>query len=88
MAESLSRNKALNSLDLGGNNLGPAGATALAAALKGHPALKLLELGYNPLGAAGTKALVDVVKFDLPVSCGGGKGFWGTARERERAGQA
>ena len=45
MAPSLALCKALKTLDLGGNNIGPEGAVSLAAALKGHETLRLLELG-------------------------------------------
>ena len=45
MAPSLALCKVLKNLDLGGNNIGPEGAIALAAAIKGHETLRLLELG-------------------------------------------
>ena len=67
LADAIAKNKALATLDLGGNNIGPEGAKALAAVLKGHEALRSLELGYNPLGPAGTKTIVDVAKFDAKV---------------------
>ena len=67
LADAIAKNKALTTLDLGGNNIGPEGVKALAAVLKGHEALRSLELGYNPLGPAGTKTIVDVAKFDAKV---------------------
>lgn len=55
------------SLDVGGNNVGPEGITALAGALRGNDTLRTLELGYNPIGEKGAQALADVVKYDLKV---------------------
>jgi hypothetical protein len=47
-------------LDLGGNDAGPEGAAALAAALTSHPSLVMLELGYNPLGPKGAESISGV----------------------------
>ena len=57
------------SLDVGGNNIGAKGITALANALRGNENLKSLELGYNPIHEKGAQALADVVKYDLKVTC-------------------
>ena len=67
IAEAIKEDTALTLLDLGGNNIGPDGVSALASALKGHSALRTLELASNPIGDAGTRALADVLKYDLAV---------------------
>jgi len=51
-----------SALDVGGNNVGPDGAKALAAALGGNAALRSLELGYNPIGEAGAAAVAELLK--------------------------
>ncbi len=67
IASALRGDTSLQSLDIGGNNIGPEGITALAEALKGNENLTTLELGYNPIGEAGAKALAAVIKYDLKV---------------------
>ncbi len=67
LADALKGDNTLTSLDVGGNNIGPEGITALANALKGNDALRTLELGYNPIKEKGAQALADVVKYDLQV---------------------
>ena len=67
IASALRSDTSLQSLDIGGNNIGPDGITALAEALKGNENLTTLELGYNPIGEAGAKALAAVIKYDLKV---------------------
>lgn len=57
----------MTTLDVGGNNIGPEGITALAQALKGNDTLRTLELGYNPIMDKGAQALSDVAKYDLKV---------------------
>jgi NLR family CARD domain-containing protein 3 len=54
----------MTALDIGGNNIGPDGIAAVAAALKGNQTLETLELSYNPIGDKGAKALADVLKYD------------------------
>jgi hypothetical protein len=66
MAHAIADNKSLTLLDVGGNNIGPKGVGALAAALRNHGSLASLELGYNPLGAEGTKTVTELAKFGLP----------------------
>lgn len=68
LAEALKGNETLKVLDIGGNNIGPDGISALINALKGSETLKSLELGYNPIGPAGAKALAEVLKYDMKVS--------------------
>jgi NLR family CARD domain-containing protein 3 len=46
LADALSKVDTLEELDLGGNNIGPEGATVLMNSLKGKKALHTLELGY------------------------------------------
>lgn len=73
--------RALHTLDVGGNDIGPEGAKALAEALAGHPALKSLELGYNPLGPTGAETVAGAFKFNTKVWTGGrGLGVWGGSR--------
>lgn len=67
MGKALAENMDLKILDLGGNNIGPEGASLLSSALRGHKALRSLELGYNPLGPEGLKAISDVIKYELKV---------------------
>ncbi len=67
LAKALEGDNSLVSLDVGGNNVGPDGITALAGALRGNDTLRTLELGYNPIGDKGAQALADVVKYDLKV---------------------
>lgn len=57
----------MTTLDVGGNNIGPEGITALAQALKGNDTLRTLELGYNPIMDKGARALSEVAKYDLKV---------------------
>jgi Ran GTPase-activating protein (RanGAP) involved in mRNA processing and transport len=47
----------LQTLDLADNNLGPAGAKLIAAALKSLPRLKELHLSTNHVAAAGANDL-------------------------------
>ncbi len=61
----------MTTLDVGGNNIGPEGITALAQALKGNDTLRSLELGYNPIMDKGAQALSDVAKYDLKVGTKG-----------------
>ena len=67
IASALRGDTSLQSLDIGGNNIGPQGITAVAEALRGNENLTTLELGYNPIGEAGAKALASVIKYDLKV---------------------
>lgn len=60
-------NETLNSLDLGGNNVGPEGIKVLAAAIRDSPTLRSLDLSYNPIGPDGAAAISDVTKHDLRV---------------------
>jgi len=53
LCEVLTRNTTLTSLDLGENEIGVAGATALAQ----NTTLTSLDLSRNPIGAAGAAAL-------------------------------
>lgn len=69
IAAALKGNERLEALDINGNNVGPEGLIALANALKGKESLERLEISYNPIEASGAKALIDVIKFDLKVSC-------------------
>ena len=71
LAEALTGDSSLTALDVGGNNIGPEGITALAGALRGNDALRTLELGYNPIREKGAQALADVVKYDLQVRARG-----------------
>ncbi len=71
LAEALTGDSSLVSLDVGGNNIGPEGIAALAGALRGNDALRTLELGYNPIREKGAQALADVVKYDLQVRAAG-----------------
>jgi NLR family CARD domain-containing protein 3 len=48
LADALSEVDTLEELDLGGNNIGPEGATVLMNSLKGKKSLHTLELGYVP----------------------------------------
>ena len=68
IAEALSGDDNLVSLDVNGNNVGPAGITALAESLKTNQNLRTLEVSYNPIGPSGGKAIVDILKFDLQVT--------------------
>lgn len=68
LAQALKQAERLTLLDLGGNNLGPDGLSAVSAALKGHSKLRTLDLASNPIGDAGARALSDVVKYDLQAS--------------------
>ena len=70
IASALRGDTSLQSLDIGGNNIGPQGITAVAEALRGNENLTTLELGYNPIGEAGAKALASVIKYDLKVHMG------------------
>ena len=70
IASALRGDTSLQSLDIGGNNIGPQGITAVAEALRGNENLATLELGYNPIGEAGAKALASVIKYDLKVHTG------------------
>jgi hypothetical protein len=67
IAAALKGDASLQSLDIGGNNIGPEGIAAVAEALRGNENLATLELGYNPIGEAGAKALAAVIKYDLKV---------------------
>ena len=47
-------------MDLGGNQIGCAGAAALAASLPSLPALEKIHLRFNKIGARGRAALEEV----------------------------
>ena len=70
IASALRGDTSLQSLDIGGNNIGAQGITAVAEALRGNENLATLELGYNPISEAGAKALASVIKYDLKVHSG------------------
>ena len=57
LAAALRFNEHLMSLTMCDSEIGPVGATALAAAIKVHPALTHLSLKHNPLLAEGAEAI-------------------------------
>lgn len=81
IAEAIKAAPKLTDLELGGNNLGADGASAIAAAIKGHKELKTLDLSSNAIGVGGARALADALKFDLAVSVRLGiAGWWAWQR--------
>ena len=57
VAAGLSGNGVLTSLNMGGNEIGPTGATAIAEALQGNAVLKTIDLRENSLGTEGWCAI-------------------------------
>ena len=53
----------LESLDIGGNNIGPGGAPAVAELVKERASLVTLEMGYNPIGPKGAEAIAGAIKY-------------------------
>jgi Ran GTPase-activating protein (RanGAP) involved in mRNA processing and transport len=62
VAEALKTNSILTTLNLEGNKIGPADATALAGALKTNMTLASLRLEANRIGDDGARALADALK--------------------------
>ena len=67
LADSLSLNHALQTLDLRNCKIGPRGAQALALGIKHNTALRTLDLRWNNAGLVGGRAIADMLQWNMHV---------------------
>jgi hypothetical protein len=65
LAESLTFNQTLQSLDLRNNKVSGTGAAMLAKALRHNTALRRLDLRWNAIGTTGARAFIDLLKVNI-----------------------